>query len=191
MVLTVVNAMLLLASGWWVWHTRQELALVQEKWQQERAATQLHVQDLRRELALVQEKWQQVMRQLGLQRHALTLSVQPESQRAVLRSDTGQARGTLVLEAAATEAVLIVQQLPRLQADRVYQLWLVRENIRDNGGIFQVDEHGFGMLLIHAPHPLAAYRAAGITEEPSGGSPGPTSPRVIGGPLQHGTHKQP
>ena len=29
-----------------------------------------------------------------------------------------------------------------------------------------------------------AYQRVGITEEPAGGSPGPTSPRVIGAPLQ-------
>jgi anti-sigma-K factor RskA len=79
---------------------------------------------------------------------------------------------------------LIVQDLPLLPSDRVYQLWLLRDSTRDNGGIFQVDAQGFGMLLIHAPHPLADYRAAGITEEPAGGSSGPTSPRLIGGRLQ-------
>jgi hypothetical protein len=38
-------------------------------------------------------------------------------------------------------------------------------------------------VLVHAPYPLAAYQRAGITEEPAGGSPGPTSPGVISGPL--------
>jgi len=159
-VLTVANILLFLASAWGFWQAQ-------------------------RHLTLAQEKWQQVFRQLSIQREALTLLTQPESRRVLLRSDAHSGRGTLLLEATAPQAVLMVRDLPRLQPNREYQLWLVRENTRDNGGTFQVDEQGFGMLLIHAPYPLSTYRAAGITEEPAGGSPGPTSPRVIGGALSN------
>ena len=157
-VVTAANVLLFLVSAWGFWQAQ-------------------------RQLTLAQEKWQQVFRQLSVQREALTLLTQPESRRVLLRSDAHQGRGTLLLETAAPQAVLMVRDLPRLQPNREYQLWLVRENTRDNGGTFRVDEQGFGMLLVHAPYPLSAYRAAGITEEPAGGSPGPTSPRVIGGVL--------
>jgi len=80
--------------------------------------------------------------------------------------------------------VLIVQDLPLLQRDRTYQLWLGwGDRQRDNGGVFRVDEQGFGLLRLTAPQPFTAYQRVGITEEPAGGSPGPTSPRVIGATL--------
>jgi hypothetical protein len=156
--LAVVNAVLFLGAAWWAW----------QAWQ---------------EASRIREQWQQIMGQFEVQWQALALLTTPGSRPVPLRSDSGQARGTLLLQADSPEAVLIVQDLPPLKPDRVYQLWLVRENMRDNGGIFRVDEHGYGRLLIRASHPLGAYHRAGITEEPAGGSPGPTSPRVIGGSL--------
>jgi RNA polymerase sigma-70 factor (ECF subfamily) len=39
---------------------------------------------------------------------------------------------------------------------------------------------GYGILLIRSPRLLREYDALGITVEPAGGSPGPTTPRVLG-----------
>ena len=122
--------------------------------------------------------------QLDMQRQALAILTAADSRRVVLSAEGRQARGVLLLRETTRDAVLIVLDLPQLQPDRGYQLWLAREGGRDDGGVFQVDERGFGMLRIHAPNPLATYRAVGITEEPITGSPGPTSPRVIGSPLK-------
>ncbi|HEY7490642.1 MAG TPA: anti-sigma factor [Candidatus Tectomicrobia bacterium] len=157
-VLAVVNALLFLGAAWWAW----------QGWQ---------------EVAHVRAQWQQTTQQLEGQRQALALLTRPDSRPVPLRSASTQARGTLLLHASTPDAVLVVQDLPPLKPGRVYQLWLRRGESRDNGGVFRVDEQGFGVVLIHAPYPLAAYQRAGITEEPAGGSPGPTSPGVIGGPL--------
>jgi anti-sigma-K factor RskA len=78
---------------------------------------------------------------------------------------------------------LLVAGMPQLPPGRVYQLWLVAKGQRQNGGTFTVDAAGSGLLLVRSALPLTAYDAAGVTVEPAGGSPGPTSPRVIGGPL--------
>jgi hypothetical protein len=51
-------------------------------------------------------------------------------------------------------------------------------------GVFRVDEQGFGMISVTAQRPFTAYQRVGITEKPAGGSPGPTSPRVIGATLR-------
>ena len=153
--LTLANALLFLGTGWVAWQTWQPF-----------------VQG--------QSSWQQMTQTLSVQRRALALLTEPTSRRISL-SNGHQTRGTLLLQSAADQAVLIVQNLPPLPANRVYQLWLIRDGIRDNGGTFQVDAEGFGMLSIQAPHTFKDYQAAGITEEPAGGSPGPTSPRVIGG----------
>ena len=159
--LTAANVVLCLGMGWWTWHVQ-------------------------REAVLVHQRWQDVQRHLALQRQAFTLITAPEARPVVLRSDKAEshARGTLLLKPEEPNAVLIVQDLPPLQRDRAYQLWLVwGDRQRDSGGVFRVDAQGFGLLHITAPRPLTTYRAVGITEEPVGGSPGPTSPRVIGGAL--------
>jgi anti-sigma-K factor RskA len=160
--LTAANVTLCLGVGWWTWHVQ-------------------------REAALVHQRWQDVQRHLALQRQAFTLITAPEARPVVLRSDKAesQARGILLLKPEESHAVLIVQDLPPLQRDRAYQLWLGwGDRQRDDGGVFRVDEQGFGLMRITAPRPFTAYQRVGITEEPAGGSPGPTSPRVIGATLQ-------
>ena len=157
--LTAANVVLCLGVGWWTWQVQ-------------------------REASLVHKRWQDVQRQLALQRQAFTLITAPEVRPVVLRSDAAgsRARGLLLLQPADPHAVLIVQDLPSLQRDRTYQLWLAwGDRQRDNGGVFRVDAQGFGLVHITAPQPFTTYQRVGITEEPAGGSPGPTSPRVIGG----------
>lgn len=93
------------------------------------------------------------------------------------------ASGTLVMARDQQTAALTVEGMPALPADRVYQLWLVENDRRISGGTFTVDADGRAVLLLDPPLPISAYERAGVTVEPRGGSPGPTSPRVIGGPL--------
>jgi anti-sigma-K factor RskA/putative zinc finger protein len=155
----VATAVLLLGLGWGAW----------QAWN---TVTQMRANE------------QALVHQLDMQRQALAILTASDSRRVVLSAEGRQARGVLLLRETTPDAVLIVLDLPQLQPDRGYQLWLAREGGRDDGGVFQVDERGFGMLRIHAPNPLATYRAVGITEEPVTGSPGPTSPRVIGSPLK-------
>jgi len=160
--LTAANVVLCLGLGWW-------------SWQVQRAA------------AAVQQRWQEGQRQLALQRQAFTLITAPGTRSVVLRSDqaTSPARGVVLLEPAAPTALLIVQDLSPLPPERAYQVWFVGgERQRDSGGVFRVDAQGFGLVPLTAPRPFTAYQRVGITEEPAGGSPGPTSPRVIGAPLQ-------
>lgn len=160
--LTALNLVLCLGTGWWTWHVQ-------------------------REARMVHQRWQEGQRQLALQRQTLTLITAPQARPVALRSDKAesQARGVLLLQPAEPQAVLIVHGLPPLQRHRAYQLWLAwGDRQRDNGGVFDVDAQGFGMLHITAPRPFTAYQRVGITEEPAGGSPGPTSPRVIGATLE-------
>jgi anti-sigma-K factor RskA len=80
-------------------------------------------------------------------------------------------------------AILVVNGLDVLPLDKQYQLWLAVGDRRDSGGVFSVSRSGYGALEISAPQPLREYARVGITIEPSGGSPGPTGDRVLGGDL--------
>ena len=162
LLLTAANVVLCLGVGWWTWAVQQQTALVQQQ-------------------------WQAVQRQLAMQQQTFTLLTAPDARPVPLQSDhaESQARGILVLQPAAPNAALIVHGLPPLHQGRAYQLWLLwGDRQRDNGGVFSVDAQGFALLRITAPRPFMSYQRVGITEEPASGSPGPTSPRVIGGTLQ-------
>lgn len=93
------------------------------------------------------------------------------------------ARATLFLNPDRPTALLSLTNLPSLPEDRAYQVWLIRDGRRTSGGLVVPDREGSGRLAIHAVEPLSAYQSVGITVEPRAGSPGPTGPRVLGGPI--------
>jgi anti-sigma-K factor RskA len=78
---------------------------------------------------------------------------------------------------------LMVDHLPPLGQDQQYQLWLIKDGKRTSGGVFSVNLDGYGSLWVTSPEWLANYSALGITIEPTGGSPGPTGAKVLGGNL--------
>lgn len=89
--------------------------------------------------------------------------------------------GTLVLSKDGDHGTLVVDGLPVLDEAHQYQIWLVRDGNRTSGGVFSVDEFGYGAKWIHSPEPLESYTTFGVTIEPKGGSPGPTGDKVLGG----------
>jgi anti-sigma-K factor RskA len=93
------------------------------------------------------------------------------------------AQGVIVIGADGDHGTLVVDKLPPLQADKQYQLWLIDDGKRTDGGVFSVDRDGYGSLWVSSPRPLASYPSFGVTIEPQGGSPGPTGQKVLGGSL--------
>lgn len=92
-----------------------------------------------------------------------------------------ESRAIVLYQPASQQALLYAEGFPPLSVDQVYQLWLVQDDTRISGGLFQVDSTGYGLLLIDAPQTLGSYERMGITPEPAGGSPGPTAPAVVRG----------
>jgi anti-sigma-K factor RskA len=93
------------------------------------------------------------------------------------------AQGVVYASTSGQAALLCVYGMPALPSDKAYQLWLIKDGKRESGGVFQVSDNGFGFLMVKPAHPLTDYSSVGITVEPIGGSPAPTSPRVLGGNL--------
>jgi anti-sigma-K factor RskA len=94
------------------------------------------------------------------------------------------AQGVLYRPADSPVALLCVYGMPVLPKDKTYQVWLIKDSQRDNGGLFRVTQDGFGLLVLRPDRPLSEYTAVGITAEPAGGSPAPTSPRLLGAGLE-------
>ncbi len=94
-----------------------------------------------------------------------------------------QARGYLMVFNNETYGTLVVENAPALAPGHQYQLWLIRDGKRTDGGVFSVSPEGYGVLEVWAPQPLETFPSYGITIEPSGGSPAPTGNKVLGGDL--------
>lgn len=90
-----------------------------------------------------------------------------------------KASGSLVVSPDGEYGTLVVADLPALDQGHQYQLWLVRDGQRVSGGVFSIDEHGYGAMVVYASQPLSQFDSFGITLEPAGGSPGPTGPKVL------------
>jgi anti-sigma-K factor RskA len=92
-----------------------------------------------------------------------------------------QAGGDFYFDPQGRTGVLRVSGLPPAPTGKAYQLWLIHSGQRDSGGVFSVNTAGAGMLVVSASRPFQQYDGLGITLEPAQGSPGPTTPRLLGG----------
>jgi len=93
------------------------------------------------------------------------------------------ATGMIIISLDGDHGTLVVDRLPQLDPQLQYQLWLIEDGNRSDGGVFSVGPGGYASLWVSAPRPLEDYDAFGITIEPAGGSPGPTGDKVLGGNL--------
>lgn len=97
--------------------------------------------------------------------------------------DAPDALGYLMIFPNEPYGTLVVEDVPLLEEGYQYQLWLIRDGRRTSGGVFSVDENGYGTLQIQSDQPLHSYPSFGVTVEPAGGSEGPTGQKVLGGDL--------
>lgn len=105
----------------------------------------------------------------------------------VVRMDGTQnapkAYGYVMVFRGENYGTLVVEDAPPLQQGKQYQLWMIHDGKRTSGGVFSVNDQGYGVLNIVSAQPLESFTTFGITVEPSGGSPGPTGAKVLGGGL--------
>ena len=98
----------------------------------------------------------------------------------VSASEEGYGRGVLFGPDQTNISLLCVWGMEPLPEEQAYQVWLISGEERVSGGTFHVTDEGYGILFLRPPDPLHTYDGIGITVEPASGSPGPTSPRILG-----------
>jgi anti-sigma-K factor RskA len=122
-----------------------------------------------------------LLRQLNLaSQHAIT------PMRVIALANTQNspgAVGTMIADQKGNYGTLVVDNLPALDSNHQYQVWLTQSGKRVSGGVFSVNIDGYASLEIMAAMPLIQYDSIGITIEPYGGSPGPTGAKVLGGDI--------
>lgn len=84
----------------------------------------------------------------------------------------GGGSGTVVVSRRLGHAALIYHGLPRLRGERTYELWYSRGGTMVPAGLFSVDRSSGAVLLDGDP---GGADGIGITAEPRGGSPRPTT----------------
>ena len=94
------------------------------------------------------------------------------------------AGGQLATTADGQYGVIEVRELPALQADQTYQLWLVDDTGAHSGGLMRFDQpQGPNYIILPLDKPVDDYQGFGVSIEPENGSPdpkGPSGPRVFG-----------
>ena len=81
------------------------------------------------------------------------------------------------LEREGDAGILRVERLPRLQPDRVYQVWVSRGKTLEPSSLFVLRRDGTAEAAV--PGPLDGADAVLVTEEPVGGSETPTAPPLL------------
>lgn len=75
-----------------------------------------------------------------------------------------------------------VRNLPPLE-NGTYQGWLIRGEEAVSIGLFTVNADGTGWLIFEVDEPIDGYDLLGVTAEPTGGSPAPTTNPLLAGQL--------
>lgn len=83
----------------------------------------------------------------------------------------------VVMSASRGEAVVLVAGMDPAPQAHTYELWMIHDDVRVPAGIFDVDHRGQANRVITGD--MATLTAIGVTIEPEGGSPQPTSDPVM------------
>jgi anti-sigma-K factor RskA len=89
------------------------------------------------------------------------------------KDEFGKGAITVFFAPDGKQALLSASNLPPLPKDRVYQLWLIRDNKPLPSVVLNTDANGTGRSLVPADLEFANYQLLGVTVEKTGGSPTP------------------
>ncbi len=104
----------------------------------------------------------------------------PSSRVVPLNQDGIHAK--LIVKPGSNEAYMAVSGLPPLPASRDYQVWLLSGSRPESVGVFHSE--GTGRWILKASRPMKDYKWVGVTREPRGGSPQPTTQPIIASNLR-------
>jgi len=89
------------------------------------------------------------------------------------------AHGQLIANPKEQSAVLIISGLPKLEANKTYQVWLISGAGPVSAGLLSIDENGQGVVIVTSSESIGSFQSVGISVEPEGGSPQPTGDIVV------------
>ncbi|UAJ78609.1 anti-sigma factor [Leifsonia sp. ZF2019] len=105
-----------------------------------------------------------------------SINAAPDAQRATA-AVTGGGTATLVWSAKLGTSALIANDLPSLPKDKTYELWYIRDGEATPAGTMDAAAAGSTWKVLAGT--MRAGDTVGVTVEPSGGSPRPTTTPIV------------
>ena len=127
----------------------------------------------------LQRQQEQLTRQVQTGQTVLAALAYPETRSLPISGQN--ITGTLLLDKDRNVAVVLVWNLPVLQAGQTYQVWLIDpQEKRTSGGIFNAQpDLAFTSVSVFSGDSLSNFIGIGVTVEPAGGSSQPTGQRIF------------
>jgi anti-sigma-K factor RskA len=94
-----------------------------------------------------------------------------------------KAQGELIANPNNQTAVLVITGLPKLEAGKTYQVWLIDAAGPKSAGLLSVDTGGQGVVVVSSNTTIGSFQVLAISVEPAGGSVQPTGDIVMSGNL--------
>ena len=134
-----------------------------------------------RQLHDLQQQQAAILERLSTERTAVAMLAYPGTQALEVSTDIQNLTGSILVDKNKNTAVLVVQNLPALEAGKTYQVWLIdAKGDRTSGGLFvPTEQQEYTTAAIQAAVPIGKFVGVGVTVEPWGGSDQPTGERVL------------
>lgn len=137
--------------------------------------------DVRSDLRELQTSNEELMELVVDQRDFSSVAALPDVIPMTLQSteEEPRARGMLMTSSDHTWGILYSLGLEPQRDEMAHQVWFIRNGIRLSGGVFSVDDTGYGKIYIRFPAKLEELSGIEVTEEPMEGSLVPSSKPVL------------
>ncbi len=129
----------------------------------------------------LQEQQNALAEKLSAEQATIGMLAHPGTQLELVAADLPDLTGSVLLDKDKNTAVLVLWNLPELEEDQIYQIWLINEQgEKISAGLFNSsNEQGYTTASVQSSIPIGQFVAMGVTIEPSGGSEQPTGSRVL------------
>jgi anti-sigma-K factor RskA len=107
----------------------------------------------------------------------------PQTLPRLLESADRRARATMYMQPNNSQAVLVIEGMPRAAPGKIYQFWLAKPGIQVPSVTFDVTDEGLAVLQINAPAPVNQFDQVMVTIEQAGGATLPSDQIVLRGAL--------
>ena len=160
--------------------------------QDQQALARLHQQHTHDQTAIAQINGQhaqdaQVMAQMQTQiaqDQQVTMFISaPQTLPRLLEGADRRAHATMYMQPNNSQAVLVIEGMPRAAPGKIYQFWLAKPGIQVPSVTFDVTDEGLAVLQINAPAPVNQFDQVMVTIEQAGGATVPSDEIVLSGAL--------
>ena len=126
-----------------------------------------------------------LLRRLAWEASLRDLVAQPEARTVAMagQGPAAGAKGRVIWNPATREAVLVASGLDPAPPGRTYELWVMADGAPVPAGAVMVEPDGRAAFRLPALEQTSRVKTFVVTLEPVSGSPAPTGPAILSGPV--------